>query len=98
MKEKYIGTKKVNYNRSGIQKLPNDKPVLYQIETESGRSNYVGTAQKGHVQERIEEHLWEIPGTTVRIEQFASIKEAREKESRVIKKTSRSTPSRENER
>lgn len=81
-----MGTKKVNYNKSGIQKLPNDKPILYQIETESGRSNYVGTAQRGRVQDRIEEHLGKIPGATVRIEQFGSIKEAREKESRVIKR------------
>ena len=81
-----MGTKKVNYNRSGIQKLLNDKPILYQIETESGRSNYVGTAQRGRVQDRIGEHLGKIPGATVRIEQFGSIKEAREKESRVIKR------------
>ena len=81
-----MGTKKVNYNKSGIQKLPNDRPVLYRIESKSGRLNYVGTAQRGRAQDRIEEHLGTIPGATVRIEQFGSIKEAREKESRVIAK------------
>ena len=81
-----MGTRKVSYNKSEIQKFPNDKPVLYRIETESGGLNYVGTAQRGRVQDRIEEHLGKIPGVTVRIEQFSSIKEAQEKESRVIEK------------
>jgi excinuclease UvrABC nuclease subunit len=81
-----MGTRKVDYNRSEIEKLPNDKPVLYQIKTESGRPNYVGTAQRGRVQDRIEEHLGKIPGATVQIEQFSSIKEAQEKESRIIEK------------
>lgn len=31
-----MGTKKVNYNNTGISQLPNDKPVLYRIETDGG--------------------------------------------------------------
>ena len=81
-----MGTKRVKYNRKGIQELPNDKPVLYRIETKSGKPNYIGTAKKGRVRERIEEHLGNIPGATVRIEQFSSIKEARKKETRVIER------------
>ncbi len=42
-----MGTKKVKYNKQGIAQLPNDKPVLYRIETESGNMNYIGIAQKG---------------------------------------------------
>jgi len=38
------------------------------------------------VQDRLSEHLGEIPGAIVKIEQFDSIKDAREKEARVIKR------------
>ena len=81
-----MGTKKVKYNKQGISQLPNDKPVLYRIETESGELNYAGIAKRGRVKERISEHLGEIPGTTIRIEQFNSIRNAGEKESNVIKR------------
>jgi len=82
-----MGTKKVKYNKTGIGKLPNDKPVLYRIESAGGKPNYVGVAKRGRVQERIAEHLGEIPGATVRIEQFNRIQEAQEKEARVIKRS-----------
>lgn len=82
-----MGTKTVKYNKQGIDQLPNDKPVLYRIETESGNPNYIGIAQRGRVKERISEHLGEIPGATVRIEQFNSIGEAQKKEVNVIKRT-----------
>ncbi len=81
-----MGTKKVKYNKTGIEKLSNDKPALYRIETESGNLNYTGIAKKGRVQERVAEHLGEIPGATVRIEQFSSIQDATKKEARVIKR------------
>jgi len=81
-----MGTKKVVYNKTGISQLPNDKPVLYRIETAGDSLNYTGTAMRGRVQDRIREHLGEIPGAKVRIEQFSSINEAREKEARVIKR------------
>ncbi len=83
-----MGRKKVNYNHKGIENLPNDKPVLYTIETASGNPNYVGIAKRGRVNERLTEHLDEIPGSKIKIEQFNSIKDAREKEQRVIKKNS----------
>ena len=79
--------KKRNYNKRGIEDLPDDKPVLYRIETKSGSPNYVGVAKKGRVSERIGEHLEEIPGATVSIEQFESIKDARAKEKNVIKRS-----------
>ena len=78
--------KTTNYNKTGIEKLPIDKPALYRIETPAGKLNYAGIAQRGRVQERLQEHLGDIPGATVRIEQFNSIKDAREKEDRVIKR------------
>ena len=81
-----MGTRKVKYNKEGTSQLPNDKPVLYRIETESGNLNYAGVAKRGRVKERITEHLGEIPGTTVRIEQFSSISNAQRKEAGVIKR------------
>ena len=80
-----MATKKVTFNKEGIEKLPNDKPVLYRIENVNENLNYVGVAKKGRVRERISEHLGEIPGAKVRIEQFSSINEAEKKEKRVIK-------------
>lgn len=82
-----MGIKTTNFNKTGINKLPNDKPVLYRIQTPSGRTNYAGVAKKGRVQERIEEHLDDVPGDKVKIEQFSSIREAEKKEENVIKRT-----------
>ena len=81
-----MGTKKVKLNKTGISKLPVDKPVLYRIETDAGNLNYAGTAQRSQVQNRILDHLGEIPGATVKIEQFDSIADARKKEANVIKR------------
>ncbi|MCH7731726.1 MAG: hypothetical protein IIB44_04310 [Candidatus Marinimicrobia bacterium] len=82
-----MGKKTTTFNKTGIKKLPNNKPVLYKIKTESGNTNYVGKAKRGRVQERIREHIGKIPGTRVQIEQFSSIKDAGKKEGNVIKKS-----------
>lgn len=81
-----MSKKTTKYTQEGIKKLPNDKPALYRIKTPSGNINYAGVAKKGRVRERLVEHLEEIPGAKVEIEQFSSIQEAREKEERVIKR------------
>ena len=87
MGTKTIITKTVKYDEQGIDQLPNDKPVVYRITTESGKMNYVGVAQKGRVRERISEHLGQIPGAKVQIEQFSSISDAQKKEVNVIRRT-----------
>ena len=79
-------TRKVKYNKSSLNKLSDDKPVLYNIRTEGGKVNYTGTAKRGRVKERIGEHLGEIPGASVSVEQFGSIVDARAKEKKVIKR------------
>ncbi len=79
-----MATRKVPYNKQGINKLPNDKPVLYRIETDGGKLNYAGVAQRGRVPDRIQEHLDKIPGANVTIEQFGNVNDARQKEQRVI--------------
>jgi len=81
-----MAKKKVKYNPTSIDELPNDKPVLYRIKTAGGSHNYAGVAKRGRVRERIKEHLEEIPGATVNIEQFGSISDARKKEQNVIKR------------
>jgi len=81
----------VDFNKEGIEDLPNDKPVVYKIKTEGGRNNYTGIAQRGRVQERLSEHLPgskdPIPGAKVQIEQMKSIAEAEEKEGGIISRT-----------
>lgn len=80
--------KTVPYNKQGIGEVPNDKPVVYKILTESGNNNYTGIAKRGRVQERLAEHLPggkdSVPGAKVVIEQVSSIAEARAKEQRII--------------
>ncbi|MFH0813828.1 MAG: hypothetical protein V2A69_13480 [Pseudomonadota bacterium] len=74
-----MGTRKVNFNKKGISQLPNNKAVLYKIKTEGGTLNYAGVAQRSRVRDRISEHLGEIPGATVQIEQFGSIEDTKKK-------------------
>ncbi len=81
-----MATKKTKYNPQGIENIPKDKPVVYRIKTAAGTDNYIGIAKRGRAQERITEHLSEIPGATVQIEQMGSIGDARDKEARLIKR------------
>lgn len=83
-----MARKTVDFNKSGIAKLPEDKPVLYRVLTDGGKTNYAGIAKRGRVQERLEEHLPSekdyVPGSKVQIEQLSRIDEAKDKETRVI--------------
>ena len=81
-----MSKKKVKYNKQGIGQLPDDKPMLYRIETEAGNPSYIGVAQRGRLRERLSEHLGKIPGATVRVEQFNDIKDAMKKEINVIRR------------
>ena len=79
-------TKEIKFNKTSINQLPTDKPVLYKIKTANGNLNYAGIAKRGNVQDRLKDHLGTIPGATVSVEQFSSINDARAKEKNVIKK------------
>lgn len=83
-----MARKTVDFSKTGIGKLPNDKPVVYRVQTETGKTNYVGVAQRGRVQDRLREHLPgakdHVPGSKVQIEQRKSIGEAKTTEARVI--------------
>ena len=82
--------KSVPFNKTGIARLPNDKPALYTIETENGKPNYIGVAKKGRVPDRLEEHLPgapdHIPGARVTVQQMPTIRKAKETEKRAIKR------------
>lgn len=86
-----MSRKTVSFNPSGISKLPNDKPVLYRIQTEGGKANYAGVARRGRVQQRLAEHFPSsrdhVPGAKVVIEQQPSIAAARRTEARVIRRS-----------
>jgi hypothetical protein len=84
-----MARKTVRFDQDGLQKLPDDKPVVYKILSPKGENIHTGSAQRGRVRERLSEHLTDGPdfiagGAKVQIEQHASIDEARAKESRVI--------------
>lgn len=81
-----MARKTVTFNQTGAVKLPNDKPVVYRIQTGGGKTNYVGTAKRGRVQERIQEHLeaGRIPGARVQVQQMDRIAEAQNTEARII--------------
>ena len=80
--------KTVRFNKTGIEKLPDNKPVIYCIQTGAGGNNYIGVAKRGRVQERIGEHLPgakdSVPGAKVQIQQVSSIREAERQEKQII--------------
>jgi hypothetical protein len=84
-----MAKKTVKFNQTGATKLPVDKPVVYKIQTDGGKTNYVGIAKRGRAQDRIQEHLaaGDIPGAKVQVEQVSSIAEARKKEQAIISRT-----------
>ncbi len=86
-----MAQKTVRFNKSGLEKLPENKPVVYKIVTPSGGNNYTGVAKRGRVQERLSEHLPggldAIPGAKVVIEQVDNLPTAKKKEANTIKRT-----------
>jgi len=86
-----MAKKTVKFDSEGIQKLPNDKPVVYKIQDGEGVNIYIGAAKRGRVKERLCEHLKgakdAVPGAKVQIEQMNSIDEAKLKENRIIKRS-----------
>ena len=86
-----MSTKKVDFDKDGISELPDNKSVVYKIFNKNDENVYTGSATKGNVQDRLQDHLPgaqdHIPGVKVQIEQMPSIKDAREKESNIISRT-----------
>jgi len=89
-----MGKKTADLKPEAIDKLAQDKPVVYKVLNTEGENIYTGSAKKGQVADRIKDHLPggsdPIPGgKKVRIEQHSSIREAEVSEARTI---SRSKP------
>lgn len=86
-----MAKKTVPFTGQGIDKLPNDKPVVYKIKTARGGNQYTGVAQRGRVRDRLKEHLPggkdHVPGSKIEIEQMSKIAEAETKETRIIART-----------
>jgi len=81
--------KTVNFNKDDIEKLPNNKPAVYEILNKNNENIYTGIAERSRVIDRIKEHLPSgkdsIPGgRRVKIIQKTSINEAKESEERII--------------
>ena len=77
------------FNEKQIERVRDDKPVVYEGLTGAGTNLYTGTAQRGRVQERLKEHLndQDLPGATrFRIKPMPSITEARAEEKKIIRR------------
>lgn len=89
-----MSKKTVLFNSDAIEKLPNDKPVVYKVLDRKGENIYTGIAGKGNVRSRLTDHFPghkdAVPGgVKVQIDQQSSIRDAEKKESNII---SRSKP------
>ena len=89
-----MSKKTVRMSNQSIERLPQDKPVVYKIRDNKGENIYTGVAKRGNVQDRIKDHLPgqrdAVPGAAkVQIRQVGTIKEAEGKEQNII---SRSKP------
>ena len=79
----------VPFTKAGIKKVPNDKPVVYEMKKGS-ETEYAGMAKSGRAQDRLKEHL---PGakdpikrvTKVTVEQKPTKAAALTSEKKVIK-------------
>ncbi len=86
-----VGKKSGSFDKKGIEDLAKDKPVVYNIEDKKGNILYTGVAKRGRVEDRLKEHLSGGPdpirgGAKVRINQKASIVDAKKAEARAIER------------
>ena len=87
-KRRFSPTRKLN--KRNIEKTPDKKPALYKIKNRKGDNVYTGVAQRGRVQERLQEHMPggpdPIPGAdSFSVKQKPSIGGAKGEEKRIIK-------------
>jgi len=79
------------FNKTTLNNIPEEKPVLYRFLNNSGDELYDGVAKKGRVQDRLLEHLnlkkEKISGATkIKFAQFSSIQKAKKAEKQLVKK------------
>lgn len=80
-----------SFNKTGIQKVPTGKPIVYELVNEKGTNIYTGSAKRGRGPGRLGDHLPSgkdpIPGAkTFRVKQKHSITEAEKEEKQIIGK------------
>jgi len=88
MRKKFGPLKKIS--KTIIKKVPNDKPIVYGIFTNSGELQKVGRAKRGRAPQRILESANEIREAKRQARKFAAIstktvEEAKKLETRLIK-------------
>jgi len=49
--------KTIPLTKTGVKKIPNNKAGVYDIKNKDGKSEYVGMAKAGRLQDRVKEHL-----------------------------------------
>lgn len=84
-----VKKKTSSFDKEAIDKLAQDKPVVYKILNKNDKNIYTGSSKRGQVADRIKDHLPKgsdpIPGgRKVKIGQYKSIDEAQKSESRII--------------
>ena len=87
-----MARKTVKLNNDSIERLAENKPVVYKILDKKGENIYTGVAKKGNVQDRLKDHFPghrdAVPGAAkVQVEQFPSIRDAERKETNIISRT-----------
>lgn len=86
-----MARKTVRFNKSSLEKLPENKPVVYKIITKGGANNYTGLAKRGQVQETLSGHLPggpdAIPGATIIVEQVDNLPTGKKKVANIIKRS-----------
>jgi len=87
--QKFTNAKKLS--KTSIKSIPEDKPIIYRFQNNSGKDLYVGVAKRNRAQERLSEHLTlkkeKIQGATkVKIMQKPNLESALKTEKQLIKK------------
>ncbi len=89
MMKKFSPTK--NFNKTNVERMPDDKSIVYKMKNASGENLYTGIAGRHRGQERLLEHLnnpkEKIPGgTKFQTLQVANKDIAKKIEKQIIKK------------
>lgn len=83
-------SRRCTLNKNNLDKIPDDKPVVYKLLNAKGKNIYTGIAKRGRIRERFTEHLPgaqdAVPGVKFfQIKQMKSIDQAKMEEKRIIK-------------
>jgi len=84
-------SQKKKFNKTNIEKIPEDKPIIYKIKNLKGENIYTGIAGKSRIKDRLKEHLLGnkdviLGAKSFSIKQKTSIEDAKLEEKIIIKK------------